>query len=183
MISWLMACVLGFLAWDIDLMALAASSAYGLLKSLDVLIIFGLALVQVLSFTPEVEGASSMMKTIAEGLAKVGKAAFIFLSPFIGVLGAFVSGSATVSMSLFTNLQFDTALALGVPSVFAVSMQCVGAAVGNMVCINNAVAASVTIGTTGHEGKLIKINAIPRLIYSLAVVVLFAVVISLGIQP
>ena len=145
-------------------------------------VIFGLALVQVLSFTPEIEGASSMMKTMAEGLAKVGKSAFVFLSPFIGVLGAFVSGSATVSMSLFTNLQFDTATAIGIPAVFAVAMQCVGGAVGNMVCINNAVDACATVGTAGKEGKLIKLNAIPMVIYTLTVIAIFAVAIALGVQ-
>lgn len=144
-------------------------------------IIFGLALVQVLSFTPE--GGASMMRTMAMGLAMVGKTAFVVLSPFIGVLGAFVSGSATVSMTLFTNLQYDTASALGIAPVFAVAMQCVGGAVGNMVCINNAVAASATIGTTGREGKLIKLNATPMVIYSLVTVAIFAIAIALGVEP
>lgn len=144
-------------------------------------IVFGLALVQVLSFTPE--GGESMMRTMAMGLAMVGKTAFVVLSPFIGVLGAFVSGSATVSMTLFTNLQYDTATALNVVPVFAVAMQCVGAAVGNMVCINNAVAASATIGTTGCEGKLIKLNAVPMVIYALVTVAIFAIAIALGIEP
>ena len=144
-------------------------------------IIFGLALVQVLSFSPE--GADSMMRTMAIGLSKVGKAAYVVISPFIGVLGAFVSGSATVSMTLFTNLQYDTASALDIIPVLAVAMQCVGAAIGNMVCINNAVAASATIGVGGREGRLIKLNVTPMLIYTLTTVAIFAVVIALGIQP
>jgi len=94
-----------------------------------------------------------------------------------------VSGSATVSMTLFTNLQYDTTSALNVAPAFAVAMQCVGAAIGNMVCINNAVAASATIGTTGREGKLIKMNAIPMVIYTLGTVAIFYAVIALGIQP
>lgn len=146
-----------------------------------VAIVFGLALVQIMSFTPE--GGVNMMRTMAQALAKVGKELFIVISPFIGVLGAFVSGSCTVSMTLFTNLQFDTATALGIPAVFAVAMQCIGGAVGNMVCINNAVAASATIGTSGREGKLIKLNAIPMLIYTLTVVVIFFAAISLGVEP
>ena len=144
-------------------------------------IIFGLALVQVLSFSPA--GADSMMRTMAIGLSKVGRTAYVVICPFIGVLGAFVSGSATVSMTLFTNLQYDTASALDIIPVFAVAMQCVGAAIGNMVCINNAVAASATIGVGGREGKLIKLNVIPMLIYALTTVAIFAVVIALGIQP
>ena len=146
-----------------------------------VAIIFGLALVQVLSFSQN--GADSMMRTMAIGLSKVGKAAYVAICPFIGVLGAFVSGSATVSMTLFTNLQYDTAHALGIVPVFAVAMQCVGAAIGNMVCINNAVAASATIGVGGREGKLIKMNIIPMLIYTFITIVIFAVVIGLGVQP
>ena len=146
-----------------------------------VAIIFGLALVQVLSFSPA--GADSMMRTMAIGLAMVGKTAYVLISPFIGVLGAFVSGSATVSMTLFTNLQYDTASTLEIVPVFAVAMQCVGAAIGNMVCINNAVAASATIGVGGREGKLIRLNVVPMLIYSLTTVVIFAIVIALGIQP
>lgn len=138
-------------------------------------LLFGLALVEILKYKNN-EGVS-MMVEMANALAKVGKGLYILISPFIGVLGAFVSGSATISMNLFSNLQYDTAYALGLPTVFIVSMQCVGAAVGNMVCINNAVAASATIGTVGKEGKLIKMNAIPMLIYTLATALIFYIVI------
>jgi len=203
LLSWLFTAVLGYFLWDIDVSSLVASSFYGVLSSIDVIIIitgavllmntlkasgataainFGLALVQMLSFTPE--GSNSMMRTMALGLSRVGKAAYVFLSPFIGVLGAFASGSATVSMTLFTNLQCDTASALAVAPGFAVSMQCVGAAIGNMVCINNAVAASATIGVGGREGKLIQLNVLPMVIYTLTTVAIFMVVIFvLGIQP
>ena len=152
---------------------------YGQVAGAAIAIVFGLALTKVLSFTPE--GGESMMKTMAEALAQVGGTLFVAISPFIGVLGSFVSGSATVSMTLFTNLQFDTATALGIPAVFAVAMQCVGGAVGNMVCINNAVAASATIGTAGKEGKLIKLNVVPMVIYTLATVAVFMVAMSMGI--
>lgn len=145
-------------------------------------IIFGLALVQVLSFSPE--GSDSMMRTMAVALSKVGRFPYVIISPFIGVLGAFVSGSATVSMTLFTNLQYDASSALNIAPVFAVAMQCVGAAIGNMVCINNAVAASATIGVTGREGKLIKLNALPMVIYTFTTIAIYMVVIFvLGIQP
>jgi len=146
-----------------------------------VALIFGLALVEVLKFK-NLSGIS-MLDEMANALSKVGESLYILISPFIGVLGAFVSGSATVSMNLFTNLQYNTANVLGVPKVFAVSMQCVGAAIGNMVCINNAVAASATIGIGGREGKLIKMNVIPMTIYTLLTVLIFYIVLSLGIRP
>ena len=143
-------------------------------------LLFGLALVEIMKHKNT--AGISMMDEIANALSKVGKDLYVLISPFIGVLGAFVSGSATVSMNLFSNLQYNPANVLSLPSVFIISMQCVGAAVGNMVCINNAVAASATIGTTGKEGKLIKTNAIPMLIYSLVTVAIFYVALSLGIK-
>jgi len=144
-------------------------------------LLFGLALVQVMKYKNAV--GLSMMDEMANALAMVGKELYVLISPFIGVLGAFVSGSATVSMNLFSNLQYNTATVLGLPTVYVLSMQCVGAAVGNMVCINNAVAASATIGVSGREGKLIKTNAIPMVIYTLITVALFYIVLALGISP
>lgn len=144
-------------------------------------LLFGLALVEIMKYK-NINGIS-MMDEMANALAKVGGALYVLISPFIGVLGAFVSGSATVSMNLFTNLQYNAATVLDLPTVYIISMQCVGAAVGNMVCINNAVAASATIGITGKEGSLIKRNAIPMLIYTLITSFIFYVVLALGIVP
>lgn len=144
-------------------------------------LVFGLAMVEVMKYKNAAD--TSMLDEMASALAMVGKDLYVLIAPFIGVLGAFVSGSATVSMNLFSNLQYNTASVLNLPTVFIISMQCVGAAVGNMVCINNAVAASATIGTTGREGKLIKINAIPMLIYVLITVAIFYISLALGILP
>ncbi len=144
-------------------------------------LLFGLALVEIMKYKNGL--GVSMMDEMANALAMVGKNLYVLISPFIGILGAFVSGSCTVSMNLFSNLQFNTAEVLGLPTVFIMSMQCVGGAIGNMVCINNAVAASATIGVVGREGKLIKMNVIPMLIYSLVTAAIFYVVIGLGITP
>ena len=144
-----------------------------------VALLFGLALVEVMKYK-NADGVS-MMVSMANALANLGDSLYVVIAPFIGVLGAFVSGSATVSMTLFANLQFDTATALDLPAVLIVSMQCVGAAIGNMVCINNAVAASATIGTTGREGKLIKMNAIPMVIYSLGTVAVIWCAMTFGL--
>ena len=88
-----------------------------------------------------------------------------------------------LSNTLFTGLQYETAFTLGIPTVFAVAMQNIGGAVGNMTCINNAVAASATIGISGKEGKLIKMNALPMVGYTLVVIVVFAILIATGYNP
>ena len=141
-------------------------------------LLFGLALVEVMKYK-NAEGVS-MMVAMANALTKLGDSLYMVIAPFIGVLGSFVSGSATVSMTLFANLQYETATALDLPAVLIIAMQCVGGAVGNMVCINNAVAACATIGTTGREGKLIKTNALPMVIYTLVTVAVIWLATTLG---
>ena len=144
----------------------------------SIALLFGLALVEVMKYK-NAEGIS-MMVAMANALTRLGDSLYMVIAPFIGVLGAFVSGSATVSMTLFANLQFETATALDLPAVLIISMQCVGSAIGNMVRINNAVAACATIGTTGREGKLIKTNALPMVIYALVTVAVIWLAMTLG---
>lgn len=141
-------------------------------------LIFGVALVQILRYSNiNHSGLPSMLMTMAEALSKVGKHLFIFISPFIGSLGSFISGSATVSNVLFTSLQFAVASSLGIYPEAIIASQILGSSVGNMICINNAVAVCATLGIMGSEGALIKKNFIPMVIYLLLVFI----VISIGI--
>ena len=91
------------------------------------------------------------------------------------MLGAFVSGSNTVSNTLFTNLQYQSALNLDLNAVIIVALQIIGGAIGNMICVNNTVAVCATVGAPGKEGKIIRINLLPTVIYT-AVVILVAAV-------
>lgn len=149
-------------------------------------IIFGLALVQIMRYSGsnEVgdEGMKSMIFYMAEELSKVGKGLYIIFSPLIGVLGSFVSGSNTVSVTLFTNLQYQSATNLDLNTVLIVAMHIIGGAVGNMICVNNTVAACATVGTPGREGKIIRINLIPTVIYTAAVIIVIAIAMALGVQ-
>lgn len=119
----------------------------------------------------------SMLYVMAKGLADLAGQAYIVVSPFIGVLGSFISGSNTVSNVLFTSLQFEAASQTGLPIVLIVVLQNIGGAIGNMTCINNIVSACATCGTVGREGLLVKKNALPMLIYSLLVILIIGAVI------
>ena len=125
-----------------------------------------------------------MMPIMADFLADLAGQAYIVIAPFIGVLGAFISGSNTVSNILFTNLQYDTAANLGLSTVVIVALQVVGGAIGNITCINNIVAACATVGTTGAEGKIIKTNLIPMIVYTVvALLTVVALVYVIGFKP
>jgi lactate permease len=144
----------------------------------------GIAMVQ-LMLNSGINGAGleSMLTEMARALAIISGDAYVFVSPFIGVLGAFMSGSNTVSNILFSSLQFETATILNMPPVFITAMQVIGGGIGNMVCVNNVVAVCATVGVIGMEGKLIRRNAIPMFIYSIAVAGFFALLIYSGLDP
>ena len=143
-----------------------------------VAIVSGICLVQILKFSDiNTSGLSNMMVIMAEKVASAGKGIFVLISPIIGILGSFVSGSNAVSNLLFTNLQFETATNLGLSQILVVSSQIVGGAVGNIICINNIVAACATVGISGHEGKIIRINIVPTIIYTVVITAFFAVLI------
>jgi lactate permease len=144
----------------------------------------GIALVQLMLHSG-VNGAGlkGMLTEMAEVVAALSGKWYPFFAPFIGVLGAFMSGSNTVSNILFASLQFETATILHMPQVLIVALQVIGGAIGNMVCVNNVVAVCATVGIIGMEGKIIRKNAIPMFIYSILLALIVAIFIYSGFNP
>ena len=129
------------------------------------------------------DSSGSMLNIMASGLAALFQGAYIFISPLIGVLGAFMSGSTTVSNTLFAGLQFETASILSMPQVLIVALQNNGGAIGNMICVNKVVATCATTGTSGNEGAIIRINALPCVIYCAIVIIVASLAMALGVNP
>ena len=153
---------------------------------------FGVAMVNIFRFTnidsKELTTVAEAVKdpmllVMAKALAGIFKGAYIVIAPFIGVLGAFMSGSNTVSNTLFSSLQFETAKLIAMPTVFIVALQNMGGAIGNMVCVNNVVAACATTGTNGNEGKIIKNNALPMVLFCILVIVVVFILIQVVGDP
>lgn len=126
------------------------------------------------------DGLGSMLTMMADGLGSIFRGAYIVIAPLIGVLGSFMSGSNTVSNTLFSSLQFETATLVGLPQVIIVALQNNGGAIGNMVCVNNVVSACATTGTIGNEGKIIRTDFLPCIIYCVIVIAVSLLVIALG---
>ena len=124
-----------------------------------------------------------MLYTLAHAMASLFSHAYFIAAPLIGVLGAFMSGSNTVSNTLFAPIQFETATILGISQVRIVALQCMGGAIGNMICVHNIVAVCATAGTTGEEGRLIRTNILPCLIYALTVALIVGLFLKMGIDP
>jgi lactate permease len=107
---------------------------------------------------------SGMTTELAGAAAGVGTA-WPLVAPAIGALGTFVTGSATASNILFTELQASTAEAVDRPVLPLLGAQGFGAAVGNIVCPHNVVAAAATVGLTGQEGSVLRRTLPVALVY------------------
>jgi len=102
---------------------------------------------------------------LAEKMIIIG-AGWPFLAPFIGALGSFISGGATISNLLFASLQYNTAEAIGLSAVLILSLQVAGGAVGNMIAVHNILVAQAVAGIKNKEGYILRRTIIPMLIYT-----------------
>ena len=155
------------------------------LKNAVLALIFGVALVQIMRYTnysaPEA-GLEAMTTEIAQALAKSFGGLYPLVAPMIGSLGAFVSGSHTVSNVMFYGLQVQAAEQLGLPIVLVLIGQTSGASIGNMVAIHNAVSISATTGAIGSEGKIISAAFVPFLLCVLSISVILFLYMAFGVS-
>jgi lactate permease len=75
--------------------------------------------------------------------------------------------SATASNILFTEFQVATAQQLGFSVLAMVAPQGFGAAIGNIICPHNIVAASATVQLVGREGVMLRQTVVVALAYTL----------------
>lgn len=83
------------------------------------------------------------------------KEAFVIITPLLGALGSFFSGSTTVSNLTFGSIQALAADAIGVSKTSMLALQAVGASAGNGICLNNIIAACAVVGLDIGEGAIL----------------------------
>ncbi len=110
---------------------------------------------------------ASMPLVLAEAIAGLAGGAWTFFAPWVGAFGAFLAGSNTVSNMMFSLFQFGVAERIGASPAAIVSLQAVGGAAGNMICVHNVVAAAAVVGLHGCEGVLIRKVLLPMTYYVL----------------
>jgi lactate permease len=110
-------------------------------------------------------GLASMPLTLADGASSLLGQIWPFFAPVVGMVGTFVSGSATVSNMMFSLFQFGVAEQIGASASTILALQCVGATAGNMIAVSNIVPAVATVGLLGREGILLRQLLLPLIFY------------------
>ena len=102
-----------------------------------------------------VMNASGMSNTLGYALAATG-AAFKVLSPALGWIGVFITGSDTSANLLFAKLQQVTASQVGMDPLLAVAANASGGVVGKMISPQSIAVAAAAVGLVGREPDLLK---------------------------
>jgi lactate permease len=99
---------------------------------------------------------AGMTDTLARGLAEGVGLAFPAVAPWIGALGAFMTGSNTNSNVLFGALQMRTAGFLGYRVALILAAQTAGAALASVMAPTKVVVGASTAGMAGREGDVMR---------------------------
>lgn len=124
-------------------------------------------------------GETSPVMLIGRAMAQGAGGWWPHLAPLLGALGAFFSGSNTVSNLTFAPVQAAIAESLGLSITSVLALQTVGGAMGNMVCIHNIVAVAAVLGLRekprsldeadqryGGVASILRLTIIPMVVYA-----------------
>lgn len=140
------------------------------MRSTAIALVATLAMVHVFTNSGiNTEDLISMPQYIAVSMAEHLGFMWMFVAPFLGELGSFITGSATVSTLTFSPIQYSVANQLGLDINTVLAAQTMGAGAGNMICVHNVVAASAVVGLSGKEGDIIRKTLIPAVVYGLMI--------------
>jgi lactate permease len=106
--------------------------------------------------TAVVMNHAQMTNVLAVGISRVfSQEIYPIVSPFIGALGAFITGSNNNSNVLFGNLQMQTAELLNLSVALILAAQTTGGALGSIMAPAKVILGCSTVGLSGKEGKVI----------------------------
>lgn len=119
------------------------------------------------------EGAGMVLE-LAQGIAQVAPGSlYAFLSPLIGALGGFLTGSNMSSNILFGPLQAQAASALGLNPAFVLAAQTAGASIGASIAISTVLMGLGAVGAGSEAGTAIR-KVLPYAAATLAAMALIA---------
>ncbi len=163
-----------FSAWLFRMKGKQVGSAWGealrRIKNPLIALVFAVPMVRIMMQSGNnPDGILGMPIAMASAMTGIFRGAWPLVDALIGALGSFMAGSNTVSNMLFSLFQFSIAEQLGISTILIVSLQNIGGALGNMICVHNVIAACATVGLVGVEGLLIRRNLIPMMLVGLLV--------------
>jgi lactate permease len=120
---------------------------------------------------------SGMTESIARGLASSVGAAYPIIAPWIGALGAIMTGSNTNSNVIFALLQMRTAELLSYSTPIILAAQTAGAGLASVLAPTKVVVGASTAGMVGREGEIMRALIVYVTILLITISILTAIAI------
>lgn len=99
---------------------------------------------------------SGIINLLAQGTAMMAESIYPIVSPIIGILGTFMTGSTTSSNILFSAFQRDVAEIIGINSLAITSLQTAGGSLGKMMTPTTIALGTGVTNIVGREGEVMK---------------------------
>ena len=110
-----------------------------------------------------------MIQLLARTLGDIFDYTFPVVAPFVGILGAFATGSNNNSNVLFAQLQQTIAVLLGIAPGVLIAAQTSGGALGSMIAPAKIVVGCATVASNGKEGDVLRLTLPHSILIGLAV--------------
>lgn len=114
-----------------------------------------MAVISLISMSRIMSG-TGQTEVLAQGVSLVLGENYVLLSPFIGLLGSFMTGSNMSSNILFGNFQMATAQITGLDYHSILGAQTAGGSIGTSIAPGNIVLGTTTASILGSEGKVLR---------------------------
>ncbi|WP_334236068.1 L-lactate permease [Mannheimia indoligenes] len=124
-------------------------------KSISMTMPSGIAVV-CLVIMSKIMGGTGQTAVLAQGMAAVLGKSYVILSPFIGFLGTFMTGSNMSSNILFGDFQMTTSKLLNANSAAILGAQTTGGAIGSAISPSKIILGTTTANILGKEGDVMK---------------------------
>lgn len=133
-----------------------------------------IAVLSLLSISRVMAGTGQTF-VLAQGISAVLQENYVFIAPFIGLLGSFITGSNMSSNILFGDFQMQVSEFIGLKTAAVLGAQTGGGGIGTSIAPGNIILGTTTAGILGSEGKVL-IKIIP---FTLTVAAIFGVLLFL----
>lgn len=101
---------------------------------------------------------TGMTQLLAQALSQLLGGGFPVVSPLVGMLGAFATGSNNNSNVLMAPLQERTSILLGIAPAVLLAAQTAGGAIGSMIAPAKIIVGCSTVGLRAREGEVLRIT-------------------------
>jgi len=104
----------------------------------------------------ELMGASGMHLLLAKTAGETFGNFFVFVAPFIGAIGGFLTGSNAGSNAMFIKLQMQTAQNVALPWQYVTTLQNTASSVATIACPSRITLGAYLCNIPYRENELLK---------------------------